>query len=387
MRIAFLDCAAGVAGDMWVGALLDAGLPLAVLERAVRSLGLPGVSIRAERVRRGGLIGTRFVVDLEPPAGARERSLDDVLAIVAAADVPERVRQDCTAVFRALAEAEATVHGVAVADVHFHEVGAEDAIVDVLCACLGMRELGVERTFASAVAVGTGTVRCEHGELPVPAPGALGSLLGVPIRIGGARVERTTPTGAALLRVLVDEFEPRRVIVPEAVGAGAGSRDDPELPNLLRVTLGRSVPGERDEQLVELTCNLDTATGETIAFLIEGCLARGARDAWCVPLVMKKGRPGHALGALVDDTARHAVVAFLLEESSSLGLRLRRVDRIVLERWHETRDTEFGPVRYKLARLPSGAVVERPEDDDVVRIAAERGLARRVVLARLAERR
>jgi uncharacterized protein (TIGR00299 family) protein len=386
MRIAFLDCFAGVAGDMWVAALLDAGLPLGPLERLVDSLGLQGVRIAAEPTRRAGIAATRFWVEAGGGQAPVHRGLAEILGILGRAAVPVPVRERAEAVFAALAEVEARAHGVPVESVHFHELGAVDTIVDVLCACLGLHELGIERVYASAVEVGSGTLRCEHGILPVPAPGTLGNLLGVPIVRGGLRGERTTPTGAALLRVLCDGYEPRLRWIPDRVGHGAGTRDDRDFPNVLRVTLGR-VDAERSApgSLLEISCNLDTCDGETVGWLIEAALERGALDAFCLPAVGKKGRPVHLFQALVEDAGRDEVVRLLLEESSSLGLRIARAERTVLERWGETLSTAaFGAVRYKCVRLPSGAVLRRPEDGEVRRIAAEHRLGRREVLGRLA---
>lgn len=401
MRLAILDGWSGVAGDMWVGAMLDAGLPLAPLVDAVRSLRLP-VAIRAERVRRAGLAGTWFVVErqalapgfapavpgrLAAPGGGgashAHRRLADIEAIVGGADLPPAVVADCLAVYRAIGEVEAAAHGVGLQEVHFHEVGAEDTIVDVVCACLGVHLLGIERLHANGIAVGSGTVRAEHGVLPVPAPATAALLRGVPVRVGGLAGERTTPTGAALLRQFVDHFDTPVAIAADAIGYGAGTRDDPEVPNLLRLTLGTAVAPTSPTELVELQCQLDTATGEQVGWLLDELLARGAVDAFALPATMKKGRPGVLLVALADDARAPALEALLLEESSTLGVRRHRVQRTVLERWTETRATGLGEVVFKVARLPSGAVVARPEDDELRRLCRERGLGRAEVLRRL----
>jgi uncharacterized protein (TIGR00299 family) protein len=403
MPIALVDCFSGAAGDMWVGALLDLGLPLGDLAGPVASLGLEGVAVRSERVVRGSLAGTLFVVDtaarppvLDPgvvvvprraaaPAAhhGQHRGLAEIEAILARADVAARVRERCRAVFHCIAEAEAKVHGTTVAQVHFHEVGAEDTIVDVVCAVLGTDLLGIERIHSSEVVVGKGTVRCEHGTLPVPAPGTLEILKGIPIRAGELSGERTTPTGAALLKVLVHDFARPVRCVPERTGYGAGTRDTEDVPNLLRITLAESFDPGAAPRIVEISCNLDTASGELLAFLIDGCLQRGAADAFAVPATAKKGRPAFVLHALCDHAAKDGVATFLLEESSTLGVRMHEPERRVLERWSEMRETALGPVRMKCARLPSGAVVARPEDDEVSRLVRESGLARREVLLRI----
>jgi pyridinium-3,5-bisthiocarboxylic acid mononucleotide nickel chelatase len=294
------------------------------------------------------------------------------------------VKADCLGVYRAIGEVEAAAHGCTIDEVHFHEVGAVDTIVDVVCACLGTHLLGVERLHCNGLELGSGTVRAEHGILPVPAPATAALLRGIPARIGGRRGERTTPTGAALLRELVDHFDEPLALTATAIGYGAGTRDDAEVPNLLRVTLGEAAAAPTSPtELVELQCHVDTATGEQLGWLLDEALARGAVDAFATGVTMKKGRPGVLLTLLADDARAGPLTTFLLEEASTLGVRRQRVQRTVLERWHETRATAFGPVRFKLARLPSGVVVARPEDDELRRLGREQGLGRAELLRRL----
>lgn len=403
MRTAVFDAFSGVAGDMWVGALLDAGVPLAPLAAAVRSLQLPGVAIRAAKVLRAGLSGTHFVVDVPGQVGSAvafapalasrlanaaapghaHRRLADIERIVGRAELPPGVVTDALAVYRAIGEVEAQAHGVGLDEVHFHEVGAEDTIVDVVCACYATHLLQVEAVHCHGLALGGGVVKAEHGMLPVPAPATAALLRGIPARWGGLRGERTTPTGAALLRVLCDRFDEPLTFTAEAIGYGAGTRDDAEAPNLLRVSIGTVAPSTSVGELCELQCHVDTATGEQIGWLLDELLARGATDAFATAITMKKGRTGVLLTVLCDDARTRPFEQFLLEEAGTLGVRRHRVQRSVLERWQETRDTAFGPVRFKCAKLPSGAVVARPEDDELRRVCAERGLGRAEALRRL----
>ncbi|MCA8976168.1 MAG: nickel pincer cofactor biosynthesis protein LarC [Planctomycetes bacterium] len=409
MRIAVLDCWSGVAGDMWVGAMLDAGVPLAPLAETVASLGLPGVRLAADRVLRAGLSGTWFRVleggvsaehaaeasfmplpegrhggVLRPGATAHvHRGLAEIEAIVGAGAMPAAVRERCLAVYRAIAEVEAEAHGTTVEAVHFHEVGAVDTIVDVVCACLATHLLGVDRIVANGIATGSGTITAAHGVLPVPAPATAALLRGIPVQSGGLAGERTTPTGAALLRTLVDAFDEPVAYSTEAIGYGAGSRDDPAVPNLLRVSVGKTRAATSALELTELTCQLDTASGELVGWLLDEALARGATDAFAVPVQMKKGRPGLLVTVLSDAAHEVALRELLLEESTSLGVRCHRVSRSVLERWQQTRATALGAVEFKVARLPSGAVVARPEDDEVRRLCRELGIGRAEVLRRL----
>ncbi|MBL9079556.1 MAG: nickel pincer cofactor biosynthesis protein LarC [Planctomycetes bacterium] len=408
MRVAVLDAWSGVAGDMWVGAMLDAGLPLAPLVAAVDSLRLPGVRLQAAKVLRGGLAGTHFTVAVDragapgvftevtaPRLAVRlgvvgdgdaahvHRGLREIEAIVGRGDLPAPVRDRCLAVYRAIGAVEAAAHGCAIDDVHFHEVGAEDTIVDVVCVCLGMHLFGVEAAWCNGLEVGSGTVRAAHGELPVPAPATAALLRGIPHRSGGLTGERTTPTGAALLRTLVQQFDRPLTWTTDAIGYGAGTRDFADTPNLLRLALGHTVAPTSPVDLVELACQVDTATGEQIGWLLDELARRGAVDAFATPVQMKKGRPGWLLTVLADAAHAAALSDLLLAESSSLGVRSHRVQRSVLERWQETRDTAFGPVVWKCARLPNGQVVARPEDDELRRLCAAHGLGRAELLQRL----
>ncbi len=384
MSFAFLEPFSGVSGDMFVAALCDLGVDVVVLQAAVASLGLPGVAVTTAPVSRAGITATRFLVQVEPPAGEAHRGLAELIATVDRAAVSASVRGRAVAVFERLARAEAKVHGVPIERVHFHEIGAEDTVVDVLCACLGIELLGIQRICAGVVATGSGSLHCAHGELPVPAPATLELLRGVPITAGRAPGERTTPTGAALLAEFVDEFEIDELVwTPDRSGYGAGERDDPGWPNVLRATLGRCQPTGAAACLSAVSCNLDTVTGEGLAHLIEGALALGAADAFALPIVMKKGRPAHQLSVLVDAASRDRIIEFLLEESTSLGVRDHTVDRQVLERWCEQLDTQWGAVTCKVTRLPSGRLVRRPEDDEVSRLVSEFGLSRRFVVAEL----
>jgi uncharacterized protein (TIGR00299 family) protein len=405
MRTALLDAWSGVAGDMWVGAMLDAGAALEPLVEAVASLQLPGVSVRSEVVLRASLRGVKFHVDIGgapepgkfaqvaqpthqgvqlPDAGDHaHRKLSDIRRIVERAELPDEVRARSVSVYRRIAEVEAAAHGSTVEDVHFHEVGAEDTIVDVVCACHCVHQLGIERMYANGIAVGSGTVKAAHGVLPVPAPATAALLRGVPVRTGGLRGERTTPTGAALLREFCVGFDEAVPLQLDAIGYGAGTRDDTDVPNLLRVMVGEAVAPTSAVDLCELSCQLDTATGEQVGWLLDALLQRGAVDAFATPVTMKKGRPGVLLTVLCEDAAATALTDLLLEESSSLGVRRHRVARTVLERWQETRATALGEVRFKVARLPSGELVARPEDAEVRRLTEAHGLGRAEVLRRI----
>lgn len=399
-KVAIFDAWSGVSGDMWVGALLDAGVPLQPLRAAVQSLDLPGVDVQTQEVLRGGLRGTQFLVVEQahsaafvqtatpraPQRSAAEhahRRLNDIVAVLAKAAVPARVRQHCEQIYSAIADVEARAHGIDKQQVHFHEVGAVDTIVDVLCGCFAADLLGVERFLANGIELGSGQVRAAHGVLPVPAPATEALLVGVPTRRGGLAGERTTPTGAALLAQFCTGFDEPVALRTTAVGYGAGSRDTTDAPNLLRVTIGEAVVAGSSSLVVELQCQVDNATGEQLGWLLDEALQRGALDAYFTPVQMKKGRPGVLLTLLVEPARVCQLRELLLAESGSLGLRERSWQRHVLERWQETRDTAFGPLQYKVARLPNGELLARPEADELARLCRTSGLTRAALLRAL----
>jgi uncharacterized protein (TIGR00299 family) protein len=391
---------------MLVGACLDAGVALADLERQLARLPLAGYRLEAAKVKRQGIAGTWFrvvqagseheLVAQESVAhahahgehahaggGHQHRHLADVVAIIQAAAYEKRLEAAMLDAFEALARAEAKAHDMPVAEVHFHEVGAVDAIVDVCATVLGFDLLGVERIYASEVVVGTGLVRCAHGTLPVPAPGTLELFKGLPIRMGTLPGERATPTGAALLRALVHEFQPALSLRPVGIGYGAGTRDDGPVPNLLRLTMGE-VDDPRGQDLVwELSLSVDNVSGEVLGHALGAVMGSGALDVWASASIGKKGRPAHWVVALCDAAQREAVERCLLSELPTLGLRRHRVERRTLPRRVEERDTLFGRVRFKVRTLPDGSEVAQPEADDVERLARERGEPVPLVLARL----
>ena len=371
--VAYVDCPSGASGDMILGALLDAGLPLDELQEALRALPLAGYTITAERVRRGALAATQARVRTtgeQQPA----RHLSDVLAIVQAAGLPAPVRERATRVFNRLAEAEARVHGITPEQVHFHEVGAVDAIVDVVGACLGLHLLGVREVYASPLPLGRGRVRSAHGTLPLPAPAVLEllALAGAPTVPHAASVELVTPTGAAILTTLARfEQPPLRL---SRIGYGAGTREEPA-PNVLRLWLGqRDETAPREERLLVLEANIDDMPAELFGHAMERLLEAGALDAWCTPLTMKKSRPGTLLSALCRPDERAALLDVVLRETSTFGVRVREITRYAAARELRRVETPFGPVSVKLKLLDGAPAGAAPEYEDCRRLAAERGV-------------
>ena len=383
MKLAYFDCFTGAAGDMIVGALLDAGLELEALQEVLGTLELGGYRISAEKVRRAGLAGTKFDVLVEQ-AEQRPRGLREVEGIIDAGDLPGDSAERAKAVFRRLAQAEAKVHGQKVEEVHFHEVGAVDSIVDIVAATVGLALLEVEEVRCSPIPLGAGTVQTAHGRLPVPAPATAELLAGVPVTPGpsqDARGELTTPTGAALLTSLAGSFGPPPAMTLEAVGYGAGSRQTGEVPNLLRVLLGSAEEAGQVDAVVELSANLDDCTGEVLGATLERLLAAGALDAWCTPITMKKSRPGWMLSVLSAPADAPKLEAILFAETTTLGVRRCVCERTKLSRRHVTVETPYGPVRIKVGYRGQRELTASAEFADARRAAEAHGVPVKEVLA------
>lgn len=381
-----LDCASGISGDMFLGACLDLGLPPALLEEMVERLGLDGVELRVERAKRGGLAGIRFSVlrDGQPvegagSEGASHRRLSAILRMIEESGLSAGVVERASALFRRLGEAEARVHGVGLEEVHFHEVGADDSIVDLVGAAVALEHFGPARVSSSTVVVGSGTVATRHGVMPVPAPATALLLEGVPVTSGGAAGELTTPTGAVIVREFVDEFEPAATAAPRRIensGIGLGSRELADRPNVLR--LQRAAPLESAEsswrQVAVIECQLDDATGEAIGHAAESLLEAGALDVFATAVQMKKSRPGVAVTVICRPERSSQLAERLLLETGSLGCRRTVVDRLEAERSMSTVTTPFGEVRIKQAAVSGRPLGSSPEYEDVRRIARERNV-------------
>jgi uncharacterized protein (TIGR00299 family) protein len=372
--IAYLDCVGGLAGDMLLAALLDAGAPEEALQSVPGRLGLEGVSIQIDRVERHG-IGALHVDVVAEVAGG-ERSWPSLREQVAAAGVPERAME----VLRRLADAEAKVHGTPVDEVHFHELGAVDTLVDVVGAVTLLEELHVERLVCSPLPAGHGVVHTQHGVLPLPAPATAALLAGAPVFGVDLEAELVTPTGAALAATLADGFGPLPSMTLERVGYGAGTADWPERANVVRVLLGHEV-GAGETDVVLLETNLDDLVPELVPDAVEGCFAAGALDVWTAPIVMKKGRPGVVLSALARPAAEAAVARAILEETTALGVRVSRLRRYELEREERTVALDGRAVRVKLGLLDGRVVNVAPEHDDCVTVARATGASVKSVWA------
>ena len=360
---------------MLLGALLDAGLSLEELREALAGLPLDGYSLGARRVRRAGLAATQALVEVrdeQPP-----RTLSDVLGLIQGSSLPAADKEKGTAVFQQLAEAEATVHGETVDTVHLHDVGAVDAMVDVMGTVAGLRLLKVERIYASALPLGEGEVKGRHGRLPVPAPATLELLAKARVPLRGAssesppRGELVTPTGAAILATLARFQRPEMTL--ERVGYGAGSRDPAGRPNVLRLWLGEEAPTSTRSMLL-IETNIDDMTAEMLAYAQEKLLSAGAVDAWFTPIQMKKGRPGVMVSVICAEAEEETMARLLLRETSTLGVRVRPLRRWEAQREELQFESSLGPAAAKVKRLPDEPARVAPEYEDCRRLAESSGL-------------
>ncbi|MFN2524421.1 MAG: nickel pincer cofactor biosynthesis protein LarC [Mycobacteriales bacterium] len=374
--IGWLDCRAGASGDMLLGALVDAGAPLAVLQDAVSAVAPEPISLRAEQVQRGGLGALRVHVDVAD--SATTRTWADVQALLGHAELAEPVRATALAVFARLAAAEAAVHRVAADDVHFHEVGALDALADVVGAAAGLHALGLERLTASTVSLGAGSTRGAHGPLPVPAPAVLELLRGNPVTVGAAPYEMTTPTGAALLATVVQEWGELPAMTITRTGMGAGGRDPAEVANVLRLVVGEPTAAPSTALLLET--NVDDLDPRLWPAVLQRLLDVGASDAWLTPVLMKKGRPAHTLSVLCTDAVAGACRRVVFTETSTIGLREQRVAKLALQRSETAVDVEGHRIRVKVAVHEGVVVNANPEYEDVAAAASALGRPVRDVL-------
>lgn len=386
MRCGYFDCFGGAAGDMILGALIDAGLPVEQLEEVAARLGLPGVAVQAHKVQRAGLAATQVRVastaDAQP-----HRHLPDILEIIRRAGLSPAVTERACRVFTRLGEAEAAAHGIPIEQVHFHEVGAVDALVDIVGASAGIEALGLERILCSAIPTGSGTVTCAHGVLPVPAPATADLLRGVPLAPCDVEGELTTPTGAALLTTCAAAFGPLPPMKIDSIGYGAGTREFRARPNVLRLFVGEALapnapaddsPEEWDSAVL-LETQLDDVDGQTLAHACQRLLEAGALDAFMTPILMKKGRPGQLLTAVCRPEDVATLEAIVFSETTTLGIRRQTCLRHKLSRVHETVNTRFGPIQIKLGRRGEAVLRAWPEYADCAAAARDRGVTLRQV--------
>lgn len=382
MNIAYFDCFNGAAGDMILGALLDAGLRADELREALGKLPITGYELSIQRITKQGFAAMRFEVILKNDGPQPCRHLEDIREIIKSSELSPSVQRRAEAIFQRLARAEAEVHGTALDGVHFHEVGAVDAIIDIVGASWAIERLGIERVICSALPTGSGTVECQHGILPVPAPATALLLKGVPIAPSDEVGELTTPTGAAILTELADSFGPIPAMIIRHVGTGAGHREGSRRPNVLRVMLGEAIEtSDEADRITVLETNIDDTTPEILGYTIERLLNAGALDAYCLPIYMKKSRPAMQLTVLAPVDRIGDLETVIFEETSTFGIRRHEGLRSTLSRREETVETPYGPIRVKTGSRAGRLMTVSPEYEDCREAASKGGVPLRVVMA------
>ncbi len=380
MKLVYFDLVSGASGDMILGALVDAGLPFAELQRALLGLHLPDFELDLRRVMRGAFAATK--IDVKTADTATARHLPEIQAVISGSDLPVQIKNRALHIFARMIEAEAGIHGQPADHVHLHEMGAVDTIVDVTGALVGLQLLGIERVIVSPVPLGRGTLSGSHGLMPLPAPATVALLRGAPVFGVDHAVETVTPTGAALLTEVADEFGVIPLMRLSAVGYGAGDRLTPE-PNVLRVLLGETTgaasTGLQVETLSLLETNIDDMNPEIYGYVQEQLLAAGALDVYITPILMKKGRPAALLSVLCREADAGGLRAALFDETTTLGVRTIQVTRHCLERAVVPVETLYGTIRVKLVHLPGGGSKAAPEYEDCRQAAQAHGVPLRLV--------
>ena len=375
MKLAYFDCFSGISGDMTLGALLDAGCDLTHVRSELAGLQMPGWELSAEKVWKNGMAATYARVKTEDQQ--EHRSLNTILDILKSSRLAPPVRERAAAIFQKLGEAEARVHDVPLEKIHFHEVGAVDAIVDIVGACIGFQFLGMEKFACSPLNVGGGTVKMAHGVLPVPAPATANLLQGKPTYSNGVQRELVTPTGAAIVATLCDSFGPQPAMTVTAIGYGAGTADLAGQPNVLRLMTGevleKTIPGF-DQEITVIEANLDDMNPQIYGYFLEKALSAGALDVFTTPVQMKKNRPGTLLTVLCEAKDAQALMSLIFAETTTFGVRTYTAQRRVLPREFVKVATAFGDVRVKLSRVNGRILHVAPEYDDCRKLAEEKNV-------------
>src|SRR6266850_7472921 len=381
MRVVYFDCVSGAAGDMIMASLLDAGVPVAALRTELGKLALEGWELRAREVMKGVFRATKVDVEIDRGAHQHQRSLRDILDILERSTLPASVKERAARIFTRLADAEARVHGTDRESVRFHDVGAVDAIVDVTGGVIALDLAGAEAVHVSALPIGGGLVQGAHGRIPIPGPGTAELLRGFPVVDTGVRAELVTPTGAAILTTLAASAGRMPSLTVDAIGYGAGTKDLPDTPNILRCFLGEtSAAAASDETVLQVETTIDDMSPQLYETLIERLFDAGALDVFLQPVIMKRGRPGVVVTALCVPERVGELCRVLFEESSTIGVRWSAKERARLDREMVVLTTAYGAIPFKVSRLGGRVVTVTPEFADVARIAREKSLPVREVL-------
>ena len=375
MKIAYFDCFSGISGDMTVGALLDAGLKIEILEKELKKLGLSGYQLEVNKVVKKGISATQFKVKIEEEGV--ERRFEDILTILEKSKLDEEIKERTKKIFFNIAQAESKIHQKDIDKIHFHEIGGLDSIIDITSAVIGIKTLGIEEIYSSALPVGKGFVKCAHGVIPVPAPATLELLKNIPTYSGGIESEMITPTGAAIIGTLAKSFGERPLMKIERTGYGAGEKEF-TIPNLLRVSIGEKIL--KDENLKDdyvsdeamlIETNIDDMNPEFYDYIMDKLFVQGALDVFLTPIQMKKNRPAHMLSIIVYKQNLKEMLEVLFSESTTLGVRLREIKRLRLDQQNFIAETKYGKIKIKVAMFKGEIKNIAPEYEDCKKMAKQ----------------
>lgn len=374
MKIAYFDCFSGISGDMILGALADLGNDFSFIKKELKKLDLKGYSLSHKKVKRGVIETTRVDVKVTEKSSSK-RNLKSIISIIKNSGLAEKIKNDSIKIFRRLAEAEATVHGTTINKIHFHEVGAIDSIVDIVGSVIGIHHLNISKIVSSSINIGSGFVKCDHGTLPVPAPAVVEMLRGVPCFSSGIRQELTTPTGAAVIVTLANEFGSLPELKTDRVGYGAGGKNLKEMPNALRIILGElSIANELKKEIFVLETNIDDMNPEFYDVVMEKLFQAGAVDVFLTPIIMKKNRPATKLSVLTQQQNVEMLANEVLKNTTSFGIRFYPVERVMLEREFQEIETVLGKVKVKIGKRDGEVCHISPEYEHCKKISREQGI-------------
>jgi len=371
MKTAYFDCFSGISGDMTLGALMDVGVSIDTLCAGLAKLSLPGYELRAEKVNRSGIAATKAHVIIDRK-NHKSRHLSDILDIIEGSSLSPTVKEKSGRIFKRMAAAEAKVHGTIPEKIHFHELGAIDAVVDIVGSVIGLDHLGITQIITSSINVGSGTVHTSHGIFPIPAPATAELLKGIPFYQSSTQFELATPTGAAIISTLSNSFGPLPAMKVASIAHGAGDKDFPDRPNILRLMIGDIATNYEEDTSIVIETNIDDMSPQVYDYIIERLMDQGAQDVYLSPIIMKKGRPAILLSVLTDRSKADALLDIVFHETTSIGARIQEVGRKKLSREIRDVDTVYGRVGVKVSKRGNEILTITPEYDDCRRIAEEK---------------
>lgn len=375
MKIAYFDCFSGISGDMTVGALLDTGLKIEILEKELKKLGLSGYQLEVKKVAKKGISATQFKVKIKEEGV--ERRFKDILTILEKSKLDEEIKKETKKIFFNIAQAESKIHQKDIDKIHFHEIGGLDSIIDITSAVIGIKTLGIEEIYSSALPVGKGFVKCAHGVIPVPAPATLELLKNIPTYSGGIESEMITPTGAAIISTLAKSFGKRPLMKIERIGYGAGEKEF-TIPNLLRVSVGEKIAKDKDfkddyisDEAVLIETNIDDMNPEFYNYIMDQLFSQGALDVFLTPIQMKKNRPAHMLSIIVYEQNLKEILEVLFSESTTLGVRMKEIKRLRLAQQYFIAETKYGKIKVKIGMFKGERKNIAPEYEDCKKMAKQ----------------